>query len=176
MDARGSGSYTKNDVVNDGVLYMVSSTGGPYTCPGAGCYELARGGQFSSADQAGAGGPLNGPHTTLPKFAPFAQGPTGNIVFIAFTTRIAYGWLSDAGNSQIWMFGIDLNNLASGDPSYTPIWLPYQEPADGSLAPFWAAIAPCASPEGGGCSCAVGESCVFDQNNVCSCVFDGVPR
>ena len=166
VSATGLTASDKNDETDIGVLYMVPSTGGPHTCPGPTCVELARGGQFTQAQADASGGV--GPHVTVPKFAPFAQGPTGNIVFVSFSTRIEYGWrIPGGGRSQLWMFGIDLTR--PGDPSFEPIWLPYQEYADGSLAAFWAEIAPCTTD--GGCSCRPGEECRFNQNNECYCTF-----
>ena len=95
-------------------------------------------------------------------------------MFIAFTTRISYGVNATQGKSQIWMFGID-TTLLPGDPSFTPIWLPYQQFEDGSLAPFWAEIAPCTSDPGGGCAgCVAPEECRFDENNNCYCIFEGI--
>ncbi len=166
VSSTGLTGRNKNDVTDIGVLYMVPSTGGPHACPGPTCVELARGGQFTQAEAAASGGV--GPHVTVPKFAPFAQGPTGNIVFISFSTRIQYGWRSE-GRSQLWMFGLDL--ARPGDPSFEPIWLPYQNYTDGSLAAFWAEIAPCNTDAGGGCSCRPGEECRFNQNNECYCSF-----
>ena len=165
VSAAGTTPSTKCDMIDTGTLYLVPSTGGPYTCPSASCWELTQGGQsFVSVPS------MAGPHTTIPKFAPFSQGPTGNISFITFTTSIRYGWRTE-GRSQIWMFGLDTSRLP-GDPSFAPIWLPYQEYDDGSLAAFWAEIAPCASDTAGGCSgCRPGEECKFNQNNECYCSF-----
>jgi Tol biopolymer transport system component len=167
----GGPGTCKSDTVNNGVLYMVSTQNMPHTCPGD-CIELARGGQFSSTQQAQTMGqttiPGPGIHSTLPKFTPYTQGPNGSVMFIAFTSKMPYGTTPSPGN-QLWMFAIDVTK--SGDPSYAPIWLPYQRPTDGSLAPFWAATAPCQSAAGGGCSgCRLGETCLVDeQNNTCTC-------
>jgi hypothetical protein len=163
----------KSDKANNGVLYMVKTTEGlPHRCPGdPSCIELARGGQFSAAMQ---GGGQAGIHSTMPKFTPYAQGPTGNVMFISFTSKMNYGWNDNKGGDQIWMFGIDVNR--SGDPSYAPIWLPYQKPTDGSLAPFWAATAPCQSAAGGGCTgCRTGETCLVNEvTNTCTCAGGAV--
>jgi hypothetical protein len=165
----GPGSCKSDQQVNNGVLYLVSSQNGPHNCPGD-CIELARGGQFSSGQQAQTVGQSGnpGPHATWPKFAPYTMGPNNNVMFITFTSKMNYATTTMPGD-QLWMFGLDLNQ--SGDPSYAPIWLPYQTPSDGGLAAFWAASAPCQSAAGGGCSgCRSGETCLVDETaNTCTC-------
>jgi hypothetical protein len=115
--------------------------------------------------------------STWPKFTPFAQGADHNLMFISFTSRVPYGYLGmqaeDAGASptQLWMFGIDVAQLGQGDPSFAPIWLPYQELTDGSLTPYWTEVLPCSADANGGCKgCAGGEQCLVDAaKNTCEC-------
>src|SRR5262249_55595331 len=115
----------------NGVIRLVRSTGGPYSCPGAGCIELTLGTQYTP-EAAFAG---MGMGSAWPKFTPFAQGMNNDIMFISFTSRIDYGFLATGGlakGSQIWMFAVDLSKIDQGlDPSYAPIWLPYQDYSDG---------------------------------------------
>jgi hypothetical protein len=150
----------------NGVIRMVKTSGGPYTCPGPGCVELVRGTQYSW-EQALAG---EGKQSTWPKFTPFAQGTNKDVMFVSFTTRIPYGFLA-SGRSQLWMFAVDVSKVESGeDPSFAPIWLPYQDYTDGSLTPYWTETLPCQSDPSGGCSgCVAGETCVVKSNDVCEC-------
>ncbi len=149
-----------------GVLRLVRAAGGPYTCPGPDCYDLTRGTRYTPED-AKAG---RAKHSTWPKFAPFEQGSDGSKMFISFTSKIDYGLVSQ-DTSQLWMFAVDVGSLKPGqDPSSAPIWLPYQEATDGSLAPYWTEVLPCSKDPNGGCKgCVNGESCVVDTKNQCSC-------
>lgn len=148
-----------------GILRLIRATGGPHTCPGSDCVDLVNGTQYSFAD--GKAG--NGKYSSWPKFAPFAQGENDSIMFIAFNTRIDYGFLS-SGETQLWMFGLDVSKVGSGDPSFTPFWLPYQDFSDGSLTPYWTTALPCNLDPGGGCAGCVGEEeCVVDESNGCFC-------
>ncbi len=148
------------------VLRLVRAQGGPYTCPGPDCWELTAGTRYTPAQAATVQG-----HSTWPKFTPFAQGANENLLFISFTSRLPYGF-STSGNSQLWMFAVDTDRLASGgDPSYSPIWLPFQDPSDLSLTPYWTEELPCQSDAVGGCSgCVAGEVCEVDSANHCQCV------
>jgi len=71
-----------------------------------------------------------------PKFAPFLQ--SGRYSFVVYSARFKYGF---AGGSQpqLFMFGIDLDKArsGSGDPSFQPIWLPFQEPNTGNHSAIW---------------------------------------
>ncbi len=151
-------------------LRLVKAQGGPYVCPGPSCWELTRGTRYAPADATTALG-----HSTWPKFTPFAQGAAKNLVFISFTSRLPYGF-DTQGNSQLWMFALDLSKTAPGDdPSYAPIWLPYQDTTDLSLNPYWAESLPCQSAAAGGCQgCVSGEHCTVDTKNECQCVADVV--
>jgi hypothetical protein len=148
------------------VLRLVPSSGGPHACPGPSCYELTKGMQYTAA-QAASGA---GKQSTWPKFAPFAQGANGELMFISFNTKIDYGFLAQ-DLTQLWMFAVDVSKLASGDPSLAPIWLPYQDFEDGSLTPYWTETLPCQADPGGGCSgCVAGEECIVnEQTNECHC-------
>ncbi len=153
----------KNDVIDDGVMWLVRANAGEQACPGPNCWRLDRAMHVPPAEQ---------PHTTWPKFAPFAQGENDNLFFLSFTSRMLFGVLPSGGKSQIWMAGIDVNNLGTGDPSYAPLWLPYQEFQDGSLEPYWAETLPCNSTEAGICNgCTVAETCLVDPTlNLCECM------
>jgi hypothetical protein len=147
-----------------GVLRMVPSTGGPYDCPGPSCYELTNGTQYTVAQAQGMG-----KHSTWPKFTPFAQGPNKQVMFISFTSQINYG-IQLMNRSQLWMFAVDTGKLGSGDPSYAPIWLPYQDLGDSSFTPYWTETLPCTSDPAGGCKgCVADEVCLVDNANNCKC-------
>lgn len=83
---------------------------------------------------------------TWPRFHPRQQG---KFVFLGFTARLAYGFLVDAGTrSQLWVAGVDLlrADLERGetDPSFPPVWLPYQDPRSDNYGGAWNAFVPCA--------------------------------
>jgi hypothetical protein len=153
------------------VLRLARAHGGPHACPGDDCWELGRATRYTPAEAATVRG-----HATWPKFTPFAQREDRSLLFVSFTSRLPYGFFAE-GNSQLWMFALDTSRLTPGeDPSFAPIWLPYQEHADLSLTPYWAEVLPCQSDAGGGCrGCAAGETCRVDTQNRCECVA-GVVR
>lgn len=78
-----------------------------------------------------------------PKFAPFLQG--GRYSFVVYSARYKYGF---AGGSQpqLFMFGLDLDaaRKGAGDPSFQPIWLPFQEPNTGNHSAIWTTDVVCA--------------------------------
>ncbi len=147
------------------LLRLVPATGGPHPCPGPDCIELSAGAQYTPS-QAAAG---LGEMSTWPKFAPFAQGDAGEVVFISFNSQIDYGFLA-SGQTQLWMFAVDTSRAGSGDPSYAPVWLPYQDVTDGSLTPYWTETLPCQNDPMGGCAGCVGEeSCHTNLDGECFC-------
>lgn len=70
-----------------------------------------------------------------PKFAPFLQN--NRIVFVVYSAT--YGWGFQTGRQpQLYMFGLDLEKAKAGmDPSYQPVWLPFQEPSTGNHSAIW---------------------------------------
>jgi hypothetical protein len=159
-DNNPKGSYQNAQ----GVIRLVPSTGGPYDCPGPSCYELTNGTQYTVAQAM-----TMGKHSTWPKFTPFAQGTNKSVMFISFTTGIDYGILA-VNKNQLWMFAVDTSKISSGDPSYAPIWLPYQDLNDSSFEPYWTETLPCTSDPAGGCKgCVDGEVCLVDDANNCKC-------
>jgi WD40-like Beta Propeller Repeat len=155
------------------VLRIVPSTGGPYTCPSSQCFDLVRGTQYAWSDAVGTKG---GSHSTWPKFSPFAQGANKNLFFISFTSQIPYGYLANAAKqekAELWSFFVDTEKLVfgKGDPSYAPVWLPYQEINDGAIAPYWTTTLPCTVDGANNCiGCVQGEECQIDKVNAsCSC-------
>ncbi len=174
--AEAGGSGTGSIFAQNSVIHMVSTSGGPFPCPGPSCYELKLGTQYATDQYTN----LTGKHTTWPKFTPFAQGATKNIMFISMTSGIDYGWFNQAkengytnyayARNQIWMFAVDVTKIAAGDASYAPIWLPQQDFNDGSLNPYWTETLPCQSDPSGGClGCVAGEECHVSTDNVCEC-------
>ena len=160
------GEVQKSQSNPNAILRLVPVAGAPHACPGPTCYELTNGMQYS-ASQAQSG---NGLQSTWPKFTPFAQGANDNVMFISFNTKVDYGFLSH-GENQIWMFAVDTTKLGSSDPSYAPVWLPYQDIEDGSLSPYWTETLPCdVDPQGSCAGCVAGETCVVnEQANTCEC-------
>jgi hypothetical protein len=99
-------------------LRLIASAGGTI-------YELGRATQ-------GAG------HTaSWPKLTPFSQ-LGGQLLFVTFSSQIEYGFVTGgAGKPQLWLAAIDLRRLAAGDPSWAPVWLPFQEVGENNHLPFW---------------------------------------
>ncbi len=106
---------------------------------------------------AASGGPIYAPRaasqkenttTSWPKFSPFTQ-LGGQLLFIGFSSKADYGFLlrnSVAANSQLWLAAIDLRKLATGDPSWAPIWLPFQEVTQSNHLPYWTEAIQCLGP------------------------------
>ena len=155
------------------VLRIVPSTGGPYICPGTQCFDLVKGTQYTWADSLAG----NSHHSTWPKFSPFAQGPNKNLMFISFTSEIDYGYLAQ-NKPELWSFFVDTDKLVfgKGDPSYAPVWLPYQDINDGSLAPYWTTTLPCTVDGANNCvGCVAGEDCSVDTvNATCQCTTTNI--
>jgi hypothetical protein len=173
---RMSGGKMETSQSNDNALIrLVKATGGPYKCPSKDCIELTKGRGYSFADAEDE----KGKHSTWPKFTPFAQDD-GNLMFISFNSHLDYGFEEPVTGkegerlSQIWMFAVDVSKVGSGDdPSYAPIWLPQQDPGDGSLTPYWSERLPCNQDPSGGCKGCVGdEKCETQEDGQCSCIVD----
>jgi hypothetical protein len=154
------------------VLRIVPSTGGPYTCPSSQCFDLVRGTQYKWADSIAG----NGKHSTWPKFSPFAQGPNKNLFFISFTSGIPYGSLVNTdmpSKPELWSFFVDTEKLVfgKGDPSWAPVWLPYQDINDGAISPYWTETLPCTVDGENNCvGCVQGESCEINKDKgTCQC-------
>jgi hypothetical protein len=93
--------------------------------------------------------------STWPKFAPFIQGG-GNLVFITFSSKFAYGFVvPDGARPQLWMSAIDLNKANAeggiGDPSYPPFWLPFQDPTQNNHEGIWTNDVACNGNGNGDC-------------------------
>jgi hypothetical protein len=155
----------------NGVIRMVRSSGGPYVCPGPDCIELSRGIGYTPEEAlAGAG-----KAATWPKFTPFSQGPDGALTFVSYTSHLPYGF-HGSEKSQLWMFAVDTSKVGSAtDPSFSPIWLPYQDENDGALTPYWTETLPCEIDANGACSgCVAGERCTVTTGNRCECRAEDV--
>lgn len=86
--------------------------------------------------------------TAWPKFTPFQQAG-GKLVFVTYSAKFDYGFVvkqdvirrsaPNRGRPQIWMAAIDLEKAAqgSGDPSFPPFWLPFQDPATNNHEVLW---------------------------------------
>jgi hypothetical protein len=129
-------------------LRLVSRDGGPV-------YELSRATQ-------GIG------HTsTWPKFAPFVQD-NGRTLFVTFNSKIDYGFLlknttlpAAQTHPQLWFSAIDLGKLDTEDPSYAPMWLPFQEVTQNNHLGYWTEVITCTEQPTSGPGCDTDEqSCV----------------
>jgi hypothetical protein len=106
-------------------------------------YELGRATQ-------GAGNTVS-----WPKFTPFSQ-LGGQLLFVTYSSNADYGFVVRGKSTpQLWMAAIDLRRLAAGDPSWAPVWLPFQEPDQNNHLPFWTEALGCA----GDADCGEGASC-----------------
>jgi hypothetical protein len=161
----------------DSVLRMIPSdlAGAPYECPGPKCVELTNATRYTWATAMMAAGR----GSTFPKFTPFAQGANKDLFFISYSSRINYGFTQSPDLHQLWMAAIDMSVVASGavddagspaDPSYAPLWVPYQATTEKNVEPYWTEVLSCSIDPKGGCQgCVGGEDCKIDENNDCFC-------
>ncbi len=149
--ARAPGGHS-NDPTGDITIHVIKLDGTDHVCPGPTCYELTRG--------------QHGPTATWPKFTPFSVD-AGKYVFLSISSNSDYGYAS-YGKTMLWMFGIDVAKLGSGDASFAPVWLPQQPDADRSLQAIWTEKLPCNATDG--CvGCVPGlEECIVTETE-CSC-------
>lgn len=116
-----------------------------------------------------------GKTSTWPKFAPFMQA-NGNLMFITFNSKMDYGFLlpngrfqQDQARPQLWLSAIDLRKLEMGDPSYPPVWLPFQDTRQRNHLGYWTEQVVCSAAQGADSGCAEGETCENGQ-----CYFNPV--
>jgi hypothetical protein len=89
---------------------------------------------------------LAGQATTWPHFAPTGQDGCHKL-FLVFQSRLNYGFLVDNTLSnddgklpQLWLSQIDLRALEAtpvSDPLSPPVWLPFQDPANKNILPYF---------------------------------------
>ncbi len=106
--------------------------------------------------------------STWPKFAPFLD-PSGNVMDITFNSKLDYGAAlknsllpQEQKRPQLWMSGIDLRQLGSGDPSFAPVWLPFQQVDQNNHLGYWTEKVICSLE--GGCGGNEQLQCVFGQS------------
>lgn len=163
----GDSSMTRNTT-----LRLVLAEGGPHACPGERCFDLTKG-QLYPPEAALVS--HTGKASTWPKFTPFAlrngTGTSADIMFVSFTTRADYGFLAYA-RTQLWMFAVDVSRASAGqDPSFPPLWLPYQDLKDHSLTPYWTEKLVCdVRPDGTCGGCVPGEQCGSTEAGECVCI------
>jgi hypothetical protein len=112
--------------------------------------------------------------TTMPKFSPFAL-PAGDdlyaqdILFLTFNSKMNYGVAlkNDAivtasqQHPQLWMAAIDLREVDGEDPSFAPIWLPFQDIDQNNHLGYWTSEIACIPGGcGSGAECGGEGSCV----------------
>jgi hypothetical protein len=114
-----------------------------------------------------------GATSTMPKFAPFMQDD-GNVMFITTNSKLDYGAIlknsprtHDQQKPQLWMAAIDLRRVNTGDPSWAPVWLPFQDITQTNHLGYWTEVLTCKQ---GGCG---GEDVVCDvgASGTGTCVF-----
>lgn len=98
-----------------------------------------------------------------PKFAPFLQaGKDGRqLAFVLFNSRAGFGHQA-GGTPQLYLFAVDLAAAAlGGDPSFAPLWLPFQDASTANHSALWTTDVACQQasdcPSEFGCA---GGSCV----------------
>ena len=103
-------------------LALVSIDGGPI-------HTLAR----------GVGMPDARPN--MPKFTPFSQ-LGGKLMFLTFDSYLPQAF-DKRTLPQLWLMAIDLRRLSDKDPSWAPVWLPFQNEKEGNHLAYWAEIVSC---------------------------------
>jgi len=86
-----------------------------------------------------------------PRFAPDKGMFRGNdLYWVAFSSRRPYGVQLNTGGGtttkpQLWIAGVQRGEIIVGDPSYSPVWLPAQNPKqmapNGNHVPQWVKVA-----------------------------------
>jgi hypothetical protein len=114
-------------------LWAVAPTGGAST-------KLAR-----------ANGGDNAYDNSWPRFSPDKGTFRGNdLYWVAFSSRRPYGLQLNTGGGtttkpQLWIAGVVRGEIVVGDPSYSPVWLPAQNPnqaaPNGNHVPQWVKVA-----------------------------------
>jgi len=56
---------------------------------------------------------------------------------------------------QLWLAAVDLRRLGEGDPSWAPVWLPFQEVSQNNHLPFWTEALGCTQ----NAECGEGATC-----------------
>jgi hypothetical protein len=89
-------------------------------------------------------------------------------MYITFNSKLDYGaalknslLAQEKKRPQLWMAAIDLRNLASGDPSFAPVWLPFQQVDQNNHLGYWTEKVICSLE--GGCGGNDQLQCVFGQ-------------
>jgi hypothetical protein len=78
-----------------------------------------------------------GATASWPKFTPFSQ-LGGQLFFLTYSSKVDYGFLMRGkARPQLWLAAVDLRRLGEGDPSWAPVWLPFQEVNQNNHLPFW---------------------------------------
>lgn len=76
--------------------------------------------------------------------------PPGDLDWVAFNSKRAYGVVYQSGPQQIWVAAVDLARLDGGlDPSYPAFRLPFQSLDENNHRPFWALDVRRDLPDGG---------------------------
>jgi hypothetical protein len=94
-----------------------------------------------------------------PKFAPFYQA--GRFGFVIYSAQYGVGF-DPGGTSQMYMIGLDMEKAKAGtDPSYRPVYLPFQDRATGNHSAIWTTDVRCQDAT----DCPSGYTCTL---NVCA--------
>jgi hypothetical protein len=125
---------------------------------------------------------------TLPESSNLQNGmatwaPRGDLDWIAFNSKRAYGVVYNTGPLQIWVSALNLGRLDGGlDPSYPAFRLPFQDLDENNHRPFWAldvrrdlpdggVVPPDAGPPDGGACFPEGTACDQEFLQCCRGLF-----
>jgi hypothetical protein len=82
-----------------------------------------------------AGTHMSNNYNNWPKFAPFYQA--GRYGFVIYSAQYGVGF-NAGGTAQMYMFGLDMDKAKAGsDPSYRPVYLPFQDSATANHSAIW---------------------------------------
>jgi hypothetical protein len=98
-----------------------------------------------------ANGGTNNYDNSWPRFSPNVSTFRGQTLYwVAFSSRRPYGTQVNAGGlstsqPQLWFAALTLSEIVAGDPSWSPVWLPGQNPDQtnpyGNHTPQWVKVA-----------------------------------
>lgn len=97
-----------------------------------------------------------GSTASWPRFTPFLQRGS-RLSFIVFSSKMDYGFhVTGGARAQLWLATIDIGRIGetNDDPSYAPIWLPFQEETASNHLGAWTTKVPCTV------ECSPGDHCV----------------
>jgi Tol biopolymer transport system component len=111
-----------------------------YNAADAEVYVVSADGKVGPIKLAAANGAVNLTNS-WPRWSPFVQknGPNGDLFYFTFSSKRDYGnEIAGAARPQVWMSAFDPSvAMTGGDPSFTPFWLPFQDPGSSNHIAQW---------------------------------------